>query len=121
MHVIFAAKRLQILAQGFSPGNRFSKAIALKGRPIGISCFHRVTSGAWYWVRSAGACVLARTKCLVVTDSRSVPLSGRFLAGSFPGLKPWAILLGHFMVKAGSVATTAREDARLPHQPITDR
>src|SRR5215475_8404477 len=97
MNVRFAAKWLQIIAQGFSPGCCFPKAIALKGRPMGSSHFHDVTSGAWYRVRCTGPCALARAKCLVVTDSHSAALSGRFWGGSFPGPKPWAVLLDHFM------------------------
>src|ERR1700757_2615788 len=108
MSVRFAAKRLQRIGQGFSLGYRFPKAIALKRRPIGISLFHHVTCGAWDRVRCTGACVLARTKYLVVTDSHSAALSGRSLGGSYPGLKPWAILLDHFMVKAGCVAAASR-------------
>jgi hypothetical protein len=105
MRMRFAAKRLQRIAQGFSPGYRFSKAIALKGRPI-------------------GACLVHVEPELVGGDSRgsvdallAIPSAGLHLrspfqvdsgADDFPGLKPWAVLLDHFMVRAGRVATTTR-------------
>jgi hypothetical protein len=72
-----------------------------------ISYFYHVTSDAWYAVRRTGAWVLSRTKRLVAADRHSAALSGRFWGGSFSGLKPWAVLLDHFMVKARCVAPTS--------------
>jgi hypothetical protein len=79
-----------------------------------ISHFYHVTSAAWYAVRWTGAWVLSRAKRLVAADTRSAALSGRFWGGSHPGLKPWAVLLDYFMVKA------SRLEAGLHQSPITN-
>jgi hypothetical protein len=47
------------------------------------------------------------------THNRS-PLQGDSGADAFPGPKPWAVLLDHFMVKAG------RLEAWLRQSPITN-
>jgi hypothetical protein len=102
MRVEFAAKRLKIIAQGFSPGNGSPKGDALKGRPI-----HG--SGGLIHVLLPSQKVDAPT-----THIRS-PFQGDSKVDVYPGLKPWAVLLDHFMVKAGCVATTNHQSPITHH------
>ena len=102
MRVRFAAKRLQIIAQGFSPGNGSAEVDALKGRP---------TRGRLSNIEPA---FVGGDFCGLVDGFLAPPSIGLHFrppfqvdsgADAFPGLKPWAVLLDHFIVKAGCVAT----------------
>ena len=85
------AKRLQIIAQGFSPGNAFSTRPALKGRPRSVTSTSVPMAGQ---LRSGEPVPMAKApKVGVTTRSGSAALSGRFRLPPNPGLKPWANLL----------------------------
>jgi hypothetical protein len=113
MRVRFAAKRLQILAQGFSPGNGFAKVNALKGRP---------TRGRLRHIEPAfsGGNSCGLVDGFLATPSVGLHFRSPFQVDSgadvFPGLKPWAVLLDHFMVKAGCVATINHQSPITNHQ-----
>ena len=79
-----AMKWLERTAQGFSPGETANGA-ALKGRPNGVQLFY---SHSW-----PVKCPPARAA------PKTAALTGRLLCGRYPGLKPWAVLLNHFMVE----------------------
>jgi hypothetical protein len=90
------AKRLQRIAQGFNPGlgsqqNRPERATDVKSllaAPFGICADKPVTMTP----RHEHPPILQRG------PNRS-PFQGEAWDGTYPGLKPWAILLDHFMVK----------------------
>jgi hypothetical protein len=98
MTVGLTAKRLQIIAQGFSPGNGSAKVDALKGRPTRDR--HSQIEPAFVGGNSGGL-----VDNFLVTPSVGLHFRPPFQVGSgtgaFPGLKPWAVLSDHFMVKAG--------------------
>jgi hypothetical protein len=68
-------------AQGFSPGD-----IQHEPRPERATDARDVLSGRVFF-------------CSGVGDPIRSPLQGEFMGTPFPGLKPWAILFDHFMVK----------------------
>jgi len=104
MQVQFTAKRLQIIAQGFSPGNGSPKVYALKGRPTRARLDHIESA----FVDGGLGGLVDR---FLATASVGLHFRPPFQVDSgpdaSPGLKPRAILLDHFMVKAGCVALTS--------------
>ena len=111
MTVALTAKRLQIIAQGFSPGNGSAKVGALKGRPTGDR--HSHIEPVFF---DGDSCRLV--DWFLITPRVGLhfrpPFQVDFGAGAFPGLKPWAVLLDHFMVKPGGL------EAGLHQSPITN-
>jgi hypothetical protein len=87
-------------AQGFSPGEPHKGNPALKGRPNRFAyntlvCRCLYTAQSFIELSSTDA-TFGRLK----TDSLRPPFQGGFRGPLNPGLKPWAILLDHFMVPA---------------------
>jgi hypothetical protein len=110
MQVQFSAKWLQIIAQGFSPRNGPPTFYALNGRPTRARLDHIESA----FVDGGLGGLVDR---FLATASVGLHFRPPFQVGSgpdaSPGLDSWAILLDHFMVKAGCVALMERR-SRMP-------
>jgi hypothetical protein len=93
------AKRLNIIAQGFSPGYVATQESALKGRPIGAVC----ESSDTYIYDCRGSQEVDLSPLLLNVGRTACPHSvatfrARICNAGNPGLKPWAEIYNRFAV-----------------------